>query len=115
MNDRISFRSPVSLLASISHTTTETGADTAALPGAFAGDFSVLYQVFGNWQNTAGISYSTNQQVRTRGVFLSSGLDITGTGSVELRWEYTDFNGDPLRTKGSIDRILRLLTRLRLG
>ena len=115
LNDRISFRSPVSLLASISHTTTETGADTAALPGAFAGDFSVLYQVFGNWQNTAGISYSTNQQVRTRGVFLSSGLDITGTGSVELRWEYTDFNGDPLRTKGSIDRILRLLTRLRLG
>ncbi len=63
----------------------------------------------------AGLTYATDHIERTRGIFVSSSLRLANTGSVEFRWEYTEFINDPTRTQGSVDRILRLIARFDLS
>ncbi len=116
VSTQMTFSNPLTVLLSFTRTRTTALTDSSAGKGnILSGTISLLYNVIEPWENGLGLTYTTDHIERTRGIFFSSNLRLARTGSVEFRWEYTEFINDPTRIQGSVDRILRLIARFDLG
>jgi hypothetical protein len=114
LSTRLSLPSPVSFGLTVSHSKTESSADTTRVPASVAADISALHTLFGVWQNVVGATYANNQLSRTRGGYFTTGLELRGVGRFEVRWEYTEFRSFNETAPVFVDRVLRLVTAVEL-